>query len=130
MTSLSKSPTLLSGKVVFITERVSLPVYTTNPSAVPLAKTVFAQRTFSTDNEPSWEQSSALILDYLKNFRLIHNLFVMEEIPDMCQQKREYPFAVSLRIPHSSTPISASRRVNFEYKEQQCAASSQFPHQA
>jgi hypothetical protein len=33
---------------VFITARVSLPVYTTNPTAEPAASTVFAHSTFST----------------------------------------------------------------------------------
>jgi len=43
-------PTLVFGKFVFITERVSLPVYITNPMAVPEAKTVLAQIVFSTFN--------------------------------------------------------------------------------
>lgn len=53
LTSKSRSPTLLSGRVVFITDRVSRPVYTTIPTAVPDATTVFAHNTFSTFRDPS-----------------------------------------------------------------------------
>ena len=46
-------PTLLCGCEVFITLRVSRPVYTTTPRAVPDATTVLAQSVFSTDRESS-----------------------------------------------------------------------------
>lgn len=45
--SRSNSPTFVSGWLVFITARVSAPVYTTKPTADPAASTVFDQRTFS-----------------------------------------------------------------------------------
>jgi len=45
--SRSNSPTFVPGWLVFITARVSAPVYTTNPIADPAARTVFDHRTFS-----------------------------------------------------------------------------------
>ena len=59
--SMSRSPTLLSGSLVFMLARVSLPVYTTMPTAEPAAKTVLAQRTLSADNGTTdfWPKSVA-----------------------------------------------------------------------
>lgn len=48
--SKSNSPVLVSGSLVFIAALVSFPVYTTMPTAEPAARTVFAQRMFSTFN--------------------------------------------------------------------------------
>lgn len=48
LTSLSSVPIFVSGSLVLSTARVSLPVYTTIPTAEPAASTVLAQRIFST----------------------------------------------------------------------------------
>lgn len=45
--SRSNSPTFVPGWLVFITARVSAPVYTINPTADPAARTVFDHNTFS-----------------------------------------------------------------------------------
>jgi hypothetical protein len=47
--SKSSSPTFVSGWLVFMTARVSDPVYTMNPIADPAAKTVLLHKTFSAD---------------------------------------------------------------------------------
>lgn len=44
---MSSSPTFVSGWLVFMTARVSGPVYTTNPTIEPAASTVFDHNTFS-----------------------------------------------------------------------------------
>lgn len=48
--SKSNSPTFVSGWLVFMTARVSDPVYTMNPIADPAAKTVLLHKTFSADS--------------------------------------------------------------------------------
>ena len=63
--SASRLPILVSGSLVFNTARVSLPVYTTIPTADPAASTVLAHKIFSTDNGmeesvdgPGWVERS------------------------------------------------------------------------
>lgn len=48
LTSFSRVPIFVSGSLVFKTALVSLPVYTTTPTADPAARTVLAHMTFST----------------------------------------------------------------------------------
>lgn len=48
--SQSTEPTLVFGLLIFITERLSLPVYITKPIDVPWATTQLAQSVFSTSN--------------------------------------------------------------------------------
>lgn len=51
--SQSNKPTLVFGLLVFITARVSLPVYITTPTADPAARTVLAHKQFSAERGSS-----------------------------------------------------------------------------